>query len=46
MDPDEFLTHHRRMHERQRNRILLLRIYVLLAMLALVAMLAIAWRPQ
>jgi predicted nucleic acid-binding Zn ribbon protein len=45
MDPDEFLSHHRRMHEQQRYRRLLLRIYVVLTLLTLVAVAAIMWRP-
>lgn len=40
----EFLAHHRRMHEQQRVRQLLLRIYVVLAMLAIVLMVAIMYR--
>jgi predicted nucleic acid-binding Zn ribbon protein len=46
MDPDEFLAHHRRMHERRYVRHLLVRMYVVLALLAVLVMFAIFWRPQ
>lgn len=46
MDPDEFLQSHRRLHEQQRARLLLLRTAFLVGTLIVLGMLAIAMRAS